>query len=94
MRLSSEEITAIKTQVAAVDSDAKIYLFGSRIDDSKKGGDIDLLVVSEKITFEDKLNIRVQLYKQIGEQKIDILIVKDPAESVFASMAYEQGVLL
>ena len=45
MRLSKREIEAI-LQVAEdiYGTDVKVYLFGSRVDDSRRGGDIDLLV--------------------------------------------------
>ena len=50
MRLKTEEINAIKSTVHNLDQEATVFLFGSRADDSKKGGDIDLLVLSGKLT--------------------------------------------
>ena len=50
MRLSQNEVTLLKEKLAVLSKEAKLYLFGSRVDDSKKGGDIDLLVVSTKLT--------------------------------------------
>ena len=44
MRLNKEYIKAIKEVIQSRFSDAKIYLFGSRVDDTKKGGDIDLYI--------------------------------------------------
>ena len=44
MRLKKGEIEAISESIKDLDRDAKIYLFGSRIDDSRRGGDIDLLI--------------------------------------------------
>lgn len=46
MRLDPKEIETLKSSLKELDRNAKIYLFGSRIDDNKKGGDIDLLVIS------------------------------------------------
>jgi hypothetical protein len=43
MRLTNYEITSIKESFHQIFDTGKIYLFGSRIDDSLKGGDIDLL---------------------------------------------------
>ena len=43
----------------------------------KKGGDIDLLVVSKKIGYRERRRIRVELLKRLGDRKIDLLVVKD-----------------
>ena len=93
MRLEPEEIRAIKETIKSFDENAKIWLYGSRTDDNKRGGDIDLLIFSEKLGFREKLKIRVQLYKKIGEQKIDILIAKDDKKP-FIRIALEDAVLL
>lgn len=55
-----------------------VRLFGSRIDDNERGGDIDLLVecqqpVERKI--EKKYRMVAQIQQQLGEQKIDILVL-------------------
>ena len=48
MRLADNEQSAIREAICKVDSEAAVYLFGSRVDDAAKGGDIDLLVLSKK----------------------------------------------
>ncbi len=93
MRLKPKEIDQIKKVVMELDSDARIYLFGSRADDFKKGGDIDLLIFSDILSEKDKRRIRLSLYKELGEQKIDIIIARNLA-SPFVRMAYEEGVAL
>jgi len=48
MRLTLFEITAIQNNAQNIFGDTvKVYLFGSRVDDDKKGGDIDLYLVPE-----------------------------------------------
>ncbi len=42
MRLTSKQRQAIKQTIHNFDPQALIYLFGSLVDDNKKGGDIDL----------------------------------------------------
>ena len=54
MRLTSTEANAIKHCIEIIDNQAEVYLFGSRTDDQKKGGDIDLLIISNKINFDEK----------------------------------------
>jgi uncharacterized protein len=74
MRLSSRERLSIKQAVHEVDPSAQVLLYGSRADDSLKGGDIDLLVISDSLGFSDKISILSRIKEQIGEQKIDLLI--------------------
>lgn len=93
MRLTSEERESIKEIVKSFDPEAKIWLYGSRTDDVKRGGDIDLLIFSQTIDFNDKLKIKGQLYEKIGEQKIDMIIARDKKKP-FVRIALENAVLL
>lgn len=93
MRLRQKEKQAIIRAVHSIDSSAKIYLFGSRLDDEKKGGDIDIIVISEKISFSDKLTIRKQIFSEVEEQKVDITIGADPNEP-FLKSSLQHAVLL
>ena len=52
MRLKENEIIQIKQSFESVFQTGKFYLFGSRIDETKKGGDIDLF-----LEIEDKTNL-------------------------------------
>jgi len=91
MRLTNSEIQAIEKAIYPLDQDAEIYLFGSRADDSRKGGDIDLLIISGNLTFRDKIKIRKTIFEQIDEQKIDLIIAKDDSDP-FVRLALEEGV--
>lgn len=93
MRLTKDECKLIKEIFKNYDPSAKIYLFGSRVHDDKKGGDIDLLVLSSKITEANRREIKLKLYDAIGEQKIDLLIAEDMREP-FVRIAFESGILL
>ena len=44
MRLSKYYVDSIKNVFNDVFCEGAIYLFGSRVDDTKKGGDIDLYI--------------------------------------------------
>ncbi len=81
MRLTPNERELIKKAFYECFGDGKIYLFGSRVDDSKRGGDIDLyLCPSQKFDDEGRRKIAflVKLDEYIGEQKVDVVIAKDP----------------
>lgn len=95
MRLTPEEQHIIKAAVAAQDPQAEVWLFGSRADDSKRGGDIDLLVFSQMVGSREKSNIWWELQERLGEQKIDIVVAKDKdASEPFVQMAMEKAVRL
>ena len=94
MRLKEIEIKAIKDAVEMYDKDAKVYLFGSRVDDSKRGGDIDIIISSDKIQYKEKLKIYSEIMKTLDEQKIDILIHKNKDNNQFISDSIGQSILL
>lgn len=93
MRLTDSERKSIRDIILAFDTEAKVYLFGSRVDDSKKGGDIDILVMSTKITDKIRREIKLKLYDALGEQKIDLLIAADTTEP-FVRIALGSGELI
>ena len=80
MRISETEISIIKHTAREVwGTKTIIYLFGSRTDDSKKGGDIDLFVDLEAEQEPKKIMLQKseflgKLDFLLGEQKIDLLV--------------------
>lgn len=93
MRLTPEEQLVIKAAVAAQDPQAEVWLFGSRADDAKRGGDIDLLIFSQILSDHGKDAIWWELQEKLGEQKIDIVIAEDLSEP-FVRIAKASGVRL
>ena len=85
MRLSEEAIKHIKEQTQAIfGPEADVYLFGSRTDDHKKGGDIDLLVEPENLYDElsQVVRLKTKLDVLLGLQKIDVVVARDPSRLI------------
>jgi predicted nucleotidyltransferase len=93
MRLNDSEQAAIRATVKSFDAVASVYLFGSRVDDSKKGGDIDLLILSGRLGRDESRAIKSRLYEILGEQKIDIVVAAD-ASDPFVCLALQTGIPL
>lgn len=93
MRISDYEREVIVNSVTSVDPCAKIWLFGSRVDDSKKGGDIDLGILSSRIGVMKEIEIKQKIWDKIGEQKIDLVVSKDGQEAFF-KYAVTKGIFL
>ncbi|MBM4147181.1 MAG: nucleotidyltransferase domain-containing protein [Nitrospira sp.] len=76
MRLDENEKKALKH--ALKDFRGEVYLFGSRTDDSKRGGDIDILLVPKKRTSPLTLTLDVQkkFFFQC-EEDIDVVIYQN-----------------
>ena len=52
-----------------------VYLFGSRVDATKKGGDIDLLLIPKKEKNPLKLSLQIEAkFFSWCEEKIDVVI--------------------
>lgn len=94
MRLSNEEIGTLKSALEELDKDAVLYLFGSRVSDEQKGGDIDLLVISKKMSKRDARHLRHRFFEKFGEQRIDILIDCGDLRDPFVKRIHGQAVRL
>ena len=95
MRVKTEHIKFLKRSIKKYLPDAAIYLIGSRANDELKGGDIDILVIDEKVlSGQEKRNIKLAFYKELGEQKLDIVSTKRDDRSVFKEIALLDSVKL
>jgi len=96
MRLTKDEIKIIKETITNRLDDAKITLFGSRVYDDKKGGDIDILVqTNQKVSLKKQLEILSQLEIKGIERKVDLLFQTPytKEQNIFET-AKNEGVLL
>lgn len=84
MRLSAKYIEVFKKEFKNFFGDGEIYLFGSRVDDTQKGGDIDLyFVVSDQIDLQaKKIKFLASVKQEIGDQKIDIIFNEDSSRLI------------
>jgi uncharacterized protein len=95
MRISKEEAATLKQAAHKHIPSAEVYLFGSRADDTKKGGDIDVLVVGERLlTAAEKRDIVHAFTDEFGEQKVDIVSFTDTDTAPFKYIALRTAVRL
>lgn len=96
MRLNPREADAIKRiAISVFGYGSKVYLFGSRVHDNVKGGDIDLYIKPSlnNDIFSKKIDFLVQLKSEIGDQKIDVVISKDTSR-IIEKEAIQTGIEL
>jgi predicted nucleotidyltransferase len=95
MRLSQSIYSSIKNRIHQSIPHADVFLFGSRVDDFGKGGDIDLLLLTdERLPLVFMNRIRRLILNDIGEQKIDLVNFKKTDNHPFKSLALETAVRL
>ena len=95
MRLSGQEVRAIQAEVRSLDPEAEILLYGSRADDAARGGDIDLLVITDKLGIRELLRLRRGILDRIGWQQLDLVLRRrDQLNESLALAARETGVRL
>ena len=99
MRLTPEQAASIRSAAAEVfGSDARVWLFGSRVDDSKRGGDIDLLIETAQLpavdAFMRKVRFLGKLEDSLGERKIDVVIQHPGDTRAIVRIAHATGVRL
>ena len=95
MRLSHHEQSAIKGVLSKFDPSGKVYLFGSRVDDQRRGGDIDLLFETEReLSLKEELQARYQL-ELACDGRVDLLVKqKHSAPEPIHTIALSRGVAL
>lgn len=78
MRLDKDQRAFIVSTLENIFGSVKIYLFGSRLNDDKKGGDIDLFVIAEENSnlFEKKIKALSQL-ERILHKPVDLVLHKN-----------------
>jgi len=98
MRLTDKELDAIRASAReAFGPDAVVRLFGSRVYDHLRGGDIDLHFEVEEGQQDVRhaADFRWRLYDRIEEQKVDLVFaVRGRAERAIDRVAREEGVVL
>jgi predicted nucleotidyltransferase len=99
MRLTPAQIDTIKsTTQAMLGEGALVTLFGSRVDDQAKGGDVDLMIEVHQNLQEPALiaaRIASQISRAMHGRKVDVLL-KAPnlLEQPIHRFAQQQGVVL
>jgi predicted nucleotidyltransferase len=93
MRIQPEEQEAIVSTITSFDKESEIYIFGSRLDDSKRGGDIDILVKSDVISRSMLAHIEDELFRKIDEQKIDFVLTLKKELNSFSRMVLAKGAI-
>lgn len=81
-------------------ADVHIWLFGSRVNDQAKGGDIDLYIEPSIQNLADLVMAKLQflrdLHKKMGEQKIDVVLrrLDSSLELSVYRIAKQTGIML
>jgi predicted nucleotidyltransferase len=77
-----------------------LWLFGSRVSDQQRGGDIDFLIETHepdaRKSIDNKFKFVNELLLALGDQKIDVVIrqIEDPVMLPIFQIAKQQGIQL
>lgn len=102
MRLPDADRAAITEAAHAVlPIGSRVMLFGSRTDDTRRGGDIDLLVepptpLSASALVQLRTCLAARMYRLMGERRIDILVAaaSEPSDRLVLVEARRYGIEL
>ncbi len=96
MRLTEDERDSIKRVVSGVfGADTAVWLFGSRTDDNKRGGDVDLYVVP--VQRDDLYMKRVECLGKLEEAllyPVDLVVAEPTPSRPIDRIALKTGVVL
>ena len=94
MRLTPAQIDTIQSTVQTVFGEgAQVTLFGSRVHDDLKGGDIDLYVETAVLDLMKKIRCKVSLQDQL-DMPVDLIVKPYGDNSPIALIAKQEGIRL
>ncbi len=94
MRLTPTQIDTIQNTVHAVLGEgAQVTLFGSRVNDQQKGGDVDLYVEIVQPDLMKKIRCKVSLQDQL-DLPVDLIVKPHGDRSPIAMIAKQEGIRL
>lgn len=99
MRLTHSQIQVIRRAVVELaGEDARVSLFGSRVDDNARGGDIDLFVeIPHPVEEPAWLSARIagRISHRLGGRKIDVVLsASNMAHYPIHDVARKEGIVL
>jgi predicted nucleotidyltransferase len=96
IRLKEKQQDSIKQLAQELFDTSKVYIFGSRADETQRGGDIDIYIQTDKK--EDILKSKIaflrEFEKLFGEQKVDLLVDNKTKRKEIFEIAKKEGILL
>lgn len=95
MRLTESQIAAIReTATKNFGEDASVWLFGSRVDDIKRGGDVDLYIeTTNRHTLLSELRCKIAL-EECLDLAVDIIVKEPGKDKPIYNLAKASGVRL
>jgi predicted nucleotidyltransferase len=94
MRLTPAQIDTIRTTATAVLGEGvQVTLFGSRVHDTQKGGDVDLYVETTQPDLMKKIRCKVSLQDQL-DMPVDLIVKPFGDRSPIALIAKQEGIRL
>jgi len=100
MRISNYEHSVLIDEAKSVfGNSSRAFLFGSRVNDTVKGGDIDLLILpgsadDSGTLFDKKISYQIAVKKRIGDRKLDVIVKYPDDKRGIIETALSEGVEL
>jgi predicted nucleotidyltransferase len=99
MRLTPYQIQTIKQATADIfGPEARVWLFGSRVDNNKRGGDVDLMIqldssVENETMLAARLSARVS--RSMQGRRVDVIVhTANSAKQSIHRQALDRGIQL
>ncbi len=87
MRLKPEIAGYLKQLILEKIPGSTVYLFGSRVDDNARGGDIDLMIITKESADKRILRkIKLEFINKYGWRKVDLVNFTDSDKSSFRKL--------